>query len=227
MQPGEAETVPHANDLANLRRPIHTSEVTNRSLNFRNIVIEHRTHRLKHGFWIRCLRGVALQMFCFGKREFHFTSQCPSEMIAADRHDSNPDVSPVRYKKRRIVRSHVKNHVVVIRSWRFRRFCRLAKSQNIVGEIVVERQWRDLNNFDFLAVVGERLQCVVNQVLLHCEQANFGFEHEAALFNTTTDWLIVPDHVIQVERNLLPRFIADDFSNFAGFDRRQLDELRH
>ena len=38
--------------------------------------------------------------------------------------------------------------------------------------------------------------------------------------------LVVPDHVVERERNLLPGFVLDDVGNLLRFDRRQLDEPR-
>ena len=165
-------------------------------------------------------------MFCLGKREFHLTSQRSSEMVAADRYVTNPDIAAVRYKQRRVISSHIQNDVVVFcRRW-LRCGGRFAETQHVIRQIVVQRQRGDLDNLHFFVVVNKWLQSVIDQLSLHREQPDFCLEHKAALFDAATDRLIIPDHVVQIERNLLPCFIFHDLSHLAGFNWWQLDELR-
>ena len=66
-------------------------------------------------------------------------------------------------------------------------------------------------------------RCAGHLVALHGEQADFGLDRVAFVF-AADERLIVPDHVFERERNLLPRFVLDDVRNLLAFDRRQLDE---
>lgn len=75
LETGQPESIADTDDAADSSRPVHAAEKSDRALNFGHKIVEDRTHRLKDGFWIRSLRGVALQMLGLGKRQFHFTRQ--------------------------------------------------------------------------------------------------------------------------------------------------------
>ena len=68
------------------------------------------------------------------------------------------------------------------------------------------------------------LSWFMHLVALHREQADFRLEQEAALLGPLAQRLVVPDHVFQRERNLLPRLVLDDLADLARLDRRQLNE---
>ena len=145
-------------------------------------------------------------------------------MVAADRHVSNPDASTVGHQQRGVVGTHVDNDCVIVTvSWIAAVF---AVPVNVVAKEVVQSKRCGLDNFNFLTRIHERLHLSQNLIAFHGEQADFRFQHEATLFDTTAQRLVVPNHVIQIEWNLLPRFVLNNLSNLAGFDRWQLDELR-
>ena len=74
--------------------------------------------------------------------------------------------------------------------------------------------------------VFERLERPGHLVALHREQADFGLQREAFFLAAAGHLLVVPDHVFERERNLLPGFVLDDVGNLLRLDRRQLDEPR-
>ena len=226
LETGQPESIADTDDAADSSRPVHAAKKSDRALNFGHKVVEDRTHRLKDGFWIRSLRGVALQMLGLGKRQFHFTSQGAGEMVASDRHISNPDAAPVGNQHGRVVGTHVQHDLVVLLSRGLRSFRSATKTKHVIRKEIVQSQRCHLHEFDFASRLGERLHGVINEITLHGEQADLGLQHESAFFHTTAHRLVIPDDVIQVERDLLASLIADDLSHLAAFDRRQLDELR-
>ena len=85
------------------------------------------------------------------------------------------------------------------------RFAHLVEEQE-----VVEHQRRQLHDVDLDALLQERLQRPKHRVALHGEQADLRLQREALLHAAAAHPLVVPDHVVQVEGDLLPGFVADD-----------------
>ena len=99
-------------------------------------------------------------------------------------------------------------------------------AQLVEHEEVVKHQRRKLDDVHFDVGPDEGIQRAHDGVAFHGEQADLGFQGETFLFASAAHALVIPDHVVQVEGNLLPRFVADDVGDFLGLDRRQLDEPR-
>ena len=102
----------------------------------------------------------------------------------------------------------------------------LQVAQLVEADEVVNRQRRELDDVDLDAGVFERLERPGHLVALHREQADFRLQRVAFVDAAARERLVVPDHVFERERNLLPRFVLDDVRNLLRFDRRQLDEPR-
>ena len=98
--------------------------------------------------------------------------------------------------------------------------------QLIEEHVVVQRQRRELHVVQLDAGFLEWFEGSEHGVALHGEQADFRFQCKAFLFCAAAHALVIPDDVVQVEGDLLPRFVADDVGYFFGFHRRQLDEPR-
>ena len=62
-------------------------------------------------------------------------------------------------------------------------------------------------------------QVITNQVALHREDADFDVRGVLLL-----ESLVVPDHLVHVEGDLLFRLVAHDFGDFLGFHRGELAE---
>ena len=108
---------------------------------------------------------------------------------------------------------------------RIGRIVRAFDIQPVEADEVVDRQRRELDDVDRDAGLFERLQRAGHLVALHREQADFRLERVAFVF-AADERLVVPDHVFERERNLLPGFVLDDVGNLLPLDRRQLDEPR-
>ena len=93
-------------------------------------------------------------------------------------------------------------------------------------EIVVQRQGRQLDDVDLDARPVNGSSARYDLVAFHREQADLGLQGEAFLLGAAAHPLIVPDDVGQIERDLLPGFVADDVGNLLRLDRRELDEPR-
>ena len=89
---------------------------------------------------------------------------------------------------------------------------------------VVDRKRRELNNVEFQADIGQRLHRPINLVSLHREQTNFGVERESVDFLPATHLLEVPDHFVQIERNLLLRLVTHDLWDLLGVDWRRFEK---
>ena len=222
LQARQFKAISYPDNAANFRIAIDTREKPDRSLNLGDVIIEDRPQRLEHRLGIGRFRGIALQVLGLGKRQLHFLRQCPREMIPSQRHVAVPDFLSVRNQQRRIVGAHIKQQSVVFLLGR--RITAWNMPELVVAKKVVERQGGDLNQIDFDLAVDERRQVLLHLVALHRKQPDFGIEHESAFLDATSERLVVPDHFFERERNLLPSFVFDDLANFAGFDRRQLNE---
>ena len=77
---------------------------------------------------------------------------------------------------------------------------------------------------DLDADVLEVLQVAVDHVALHGEQADLGLHGEAVGDVAGADLLVVPDDLVEVERDLLLGLEVDDVGDLLLFDGRQLDE---
>ena len=82
--------------------------------------------------------------------------------------------------------------------------------EHVEDDVVVERQRGQLHDVDFDARLDERLERAEHGVALHGEEADLGLQHEALLLAPAAHPLVVPDHVVQVEGDLLPGLVADD-----------------
>ena len=91
---------------------------------------------------------------------------------------------------------------------------------------VVRAQRRQLNVVDLQVGGQERLQRLVDLISLHGKQTHFGFHQKTVNLTRTTHHLVVPDHVIQGERDLLSSFEADDLRQPFHVDGRRLKESR-
>ena len=146
-------------------------------------------------------------------------------MVASNRNISNPDAASVGHQHGGIVGAHVQHNLVILLSRGLRSFRSATETKHIVREEIVEGQRCHLYEFNFAARLSEGFHGVVNQFAFHGKQAHLGLQHETAFLHTTTHGLIIPDHIVQVEGDLLPRFVADNLSHLAAFHRWQLDKL--
>ena len=64
-----------------------------------------------------------------------------------------------------------------------------------------------------------------NLFALHRKQTDLTIQQIPAFFDSAPQCLIVPDHLFQRKRNLLPSLVLYDFSDFALFNRWQLNEF--
>ncbi len=96
-------------------------------------------------------------------------------------------------------------------------------AEQVVGHEVAQGQRRHLHQMHLDADVLEVLQVAVDHVALHGEQADFGLD-EAVGQLADADLLVVPDDLVEVERDLLLGLEADDVGDLLFLDRRQLDE---
>ena len=89
----------------------------------------------------------------------------------------------------------------------------------VVVHGVVDRQRIHLHDLDVHVHVGVILDDRPHQVFAHGKDADFDIRRIGVL-----EELVGPLHVLQGEGNLLDGLEADDFGDFLGFDRRQLDK---
>ncbi len=99
-------------------------------------------------------------------------------------------------------------------------------TKQIVGDEVAQSQRRHLDEVHFNVDFLEVLEIAVDHVALHGEQAYFRLHREAVGYGAGSDLLIIPDDLVQIERNLLLRFKANDVADLLFLDRGQLDEAR-
>src|SRR5206468_2481786 len=80
------------------------------------------------------------------------------------------------------------------------------------------------DNMDLDVDVFEMLQIARDGVAFDGEEADLGLHGKTVRYDAGTEFLIVPDDLIEVERNLLLGFEANDVADLLFLDRRQLDE---
>ncbi len=213
----------HSSDL---RAAVDACEIADRPLDLRHQIVENRTHGLEHNLRVFRRGGVPLEVFRLGKGQLQLLGQRARKMVAAKRDAPLPDAMPVGDHQVRCVRAHRQHNR------RFRWVLRieiLAERllKPVEGDVIVERQRRQLDDFDLDPRRPIRLQRAEHLFALHRKQANFRLQRKSLdLLATTTKRLVVPDHVVEVEGNLLTGLIADNLGNLLGLDRRQLDEPR-
>ena len=163
-------------------------------------------------------------MLGLGESELQLFGQRPGEVVSAQRDAPLPNAVPVGHHQVGGVGAHAKNDV---RGGWILGIVFVGGGQIvelIEGEEVIQSQGRQLYEVDVEPCPGERLQRPKHLVPLHREDAHFGFQDKAFHFHPAGDLLVVPDHVVQVEGDLLPGLVLDDVRDPLGLDRRQLDE---
>ncbi len=93
-----------------------------------------------------------------------------------------------------------------------------------MGGKVIDAKWCELDDVQFQADVRQRFHRPIDLVSLHCEQAHLSIQGEPVNLLPATHLLKVPDHFVQVERNLLLGFVPHDLGDLLGIHRRRLEE---
>ena len=225
-QAGQLDGVAQRHDAADLGRPVDVREVADRALQFGQQIVEHRPHRLEHGLGVLGGGGVALQVLGLGEGELQLLGQGLGEVAAAQRHAPLPDAVAVGDHQVGGVGAQRDDHHRLGRVLRIVFLGRRQVAQLVEEHEVVQRQRRELHDVDLDARLLEGLQGAEHGVALHGEQADLGLQGEALFLAAAAHPLVVPDHVVQVEGDLLPGLVADDVGDLLGLDRRQLDEPR-
>ncbi len=172
------------------------------------------------------LGRVPLEVFRFGESLLQVLAQRLGEVAAANRHAALPNPEAVGDDQVGRVRAHRQHQRRRRRAVGIVLVVGRQILQLVEGHEVVQRQRRQLHDIDFDARGVEWFQRSRHLLALHGEQADLGFQGEPFFFAAARHALVVPNDVVQVKRDLLPRFIFDDVGNFLRFDRRQLDKPR-
>jgi len=110
LQPRQLHGVAQTDDATDFCRPIDVAEISQRALNFRKQVVEHRSHGLKYGLGVLRLCGVALQMLGLGEGELQLLGQCLGEVTTAQWDAPLPNAIAVAHHKVRRVRAQRQQH---------------------------------------------------------------------------------------------------------------------
>ena len=142
-------------------------------------------------------------------------------MIPTNRNTALPDPETVGDDQISRLRSHRQDH----HRWRLIVGIEFDRRgvHSVVGDEVENRQRCKLHAIQLDAHRLQRSNRTVDRFLLHREQTDFGVERDPVDLGTT-HLLIVPDHVIQLERDLLLRFILDDVRNLLRIHWRWLEK---
>ena len=225
-QAGHLHRVAKPDHLFELRMAVNTRVVTNGSLNFGQQIVEDRSHRLEELLGIFRLGRMALQVLGLREGKLQFLGQRLGKVVATQRDATLPNAEAVgdnqvgrigteredNRRGRRIVR-----HVFLDR----RKIIHL-----IEEKVVVKCKRGKLDEINFDTDFVERFERTVDLIPLHGEQADLGFENETLGLAATAHALVVPDDVVQIERDLLLRFIFDNVGDLLRLDWRKLDETR-
>ena len=225
-------------------------EVAQRALHFADELVEHRPDGGENLLQVGGLGGVALHVLGLGEGELHFFGQGAGEVIAAHWNGALPnDPLAVGNDQVGVVRANVEgddatflaafvagagegtfvslNRFLLVTAlgsgWGTARADR-PLGQNIVGDKVAQGQGRHLHHMDFDFHVPKMLQRPIDHVALHREQTDLRLHGEAVRHLAGDDLLIIPNHFLQREGDLLLGLEADDVGDFLFLDRRQLDE---
>ncbi len=98
--------------------------------------------------------------------------------------------------------------------------------ESIESQHVVDRHWSQLNQVYVDAGSLEWLESAEDGFLLHRKKTDFAFQCIAVFDVASSHLLEVPNHVVQIKRNLLLGFIANDVRDLLDFDWWWLEELR-
>ena len=165
-------------------------------------------------------------MLGLGEGELQLLGQGLGEVAAAQRNAPLPHAVAVGDHQIRRVGAQRDDHHRLGRVLGIVFVGRRQLAQLVEEQEVVQHQRRKLDDVDLDAGLEERLQGAEDGVALHGEQADLRLQGEPLLLASAAHPLVVPDHVVQVEGDLLPGFVADDVGDLLGLDRRQLDEPR-
>ena len=164
-------------------------------------------------------------MLGFGVRQFEFFGQLTGEVIAADRHRPLPNAKPVGDDQIAAVGSDRQQHHA-----RRRIIAVIKRGLHPLGHAVVDQHVvkRDRGQLDLVHLdVGgvKRSQLAVRLFAFHRKQSDFAVGDKPALLDVAGHQLVIPNDVVQIERDLLPGFVADDVADLFDFDRRRFEKL--
>ena len=205
---------------------VDVGEETQRALQLGQQIVEHRPHGLENRLGVLGRGGVALEVLRLGEGQLQLLGQGLGEVVAAQRHAPLPHAIAVGHHQVGGVGPQRHHHHRLGRILGVIFLDRRQIVQLVEQHVVVQRQRRELHVVDFDARTLERLDSAEDGVALHGEQADFRLQREAFFLAAAAHPLVVPDHVVQIEGDLLAGFVADDVGDLLGFHRRQLDEPR-
>jgi len=201
------EGVAHADDLHDLGVAVGRRIEPDGPLQFLDEVGEDRSHRLEDLACVLAGRRRPLQLLSLRKRQLERLHQRLREGVASDLHGARPERIPRGDDQVRVLGADIQED---------RRFVREHAVE--IGRVVHGqrgRLYRDRLDRRLL----EMQQVLANQLPLHGEDPDLQVRKPLLL-----ECLVVPDHLIQVERNLLIGFIPDNVRNPLRRHRRQLGE---
>ena len=226
LQAGQFDRIAHQQHAADLGFAVDTLEITDRSLNLRDHVVEDRPHRLEDRLRVFGLPRIAFQMLGLGERQFQFLGQLLGKVIAAQGNAALPHAESVGDHEVRRVGSHRQNHHRFGRIIRIEHIGIRAVLQHVVSDEVVNRQRGKLHEFQLDLGAFERFEVPMYLLAFHCEQAHFRIDRKTVDFLSARHALEVPDHFIKREGNLLLRLVSHDVRDLLDVDGRRLEELR-
>ena len=225
LQARQLDRIAQHHDAADLGLAVDPLKKADRSLHLGQQIVEDRAHRLEHGLRVLGLPRVSLQVFGLGERELQVLGQLFGEVVSAQRDAPLPHAVTIGDDQVGRVGAHGQHDqrfgwIVRIEFLRVR-----AIAEQVVGNEVVDAERRQLDNVQLDSRVLERLDGAEHLFAFHREQADLGFEREAVHFGAAAHLLVVPDHVVQIERDLLARLVFHNVRNLLGVDRGRLEEL--
>ncbi len=164
-------------------------------------------------------------MFGLGERQLQVLGEGAREVVAAQRNRPLPDDAvAVGDDQVGVVRADVERDDAALLAASLLALGGGGFFQQIVRNEIAQCQRRHLHDLHFDVHILEVLQVAVHGVALDGEQADLGLHGEAVRDHAGAEFLIIPDHLFEIERDLLLGFEADDVVDLFLFDRRQLDE---
>ncbi len=225
-QAGQLHGIAQGQGPFDLGRPVDAREIRDRPLHLAQQVAEHLAHGLEDGFGVLGGLGVALEVLGLGEGEFQFLDQGLGEMASADRDAPLPHAEAVGDHQIAGIGAHREHHGGRGRGIGIELFRRGQVAQLVEVHEVVQGQGRQLHDIDRDAHAIERLQGPQHLVALDGEQADLGLQRKPLFLHAAAHALVVPDHIVQIEGDLLPGLVPDDIGDFLGLDRGQADEAR-
>ena len=168
---------------------------------------------------------MAFDMLRFRESHFQVFRQLTGEVVTTDRHAPLPNPEPVADDQVRAVRSDGQHHGAFGRRIGVEGGRCQQIMHAVIGQHVVQRDRRKLNDVDFEVRVIKGSQLPVGLFPLHRKQTDFCLQRIAVFDLASGHHLVIPNNVCQIKGNLLARFIAHQVGDFLDFNRRWLEKL--